>query len=491
MIGTLESIAEDVMTRTGFFRNGTHESGELSMQNGVARTNCIDCLDRTNAAQFVIGKRALGHQLHALGIISDTSIDYDTDAVNLFTHMYAISKTQSRRWPDKDFRYHDHGDTIAIQYGGSHLVNTMETYRKINQWTSHSRDMVESFKRYYNNSFLDKQRQEAYNLFLGNYIFVQGQPMLWDLSTDYYLHHTNPRAWPGRRRKNYIQWFSLEHLTAPAMPEDTKPQGKLAGKPLGFFDEYWYEYYRPLALSSFQKMFPYKMNSTLRYVPFKSTKEGKYDLSPFRVRDGHEHASPDKGQQRREVTIAVPGTETGEEQRIKPVHCVPQVPQSKRALPAWLQSQLGEQPPHKHSILKDQVESKDGLKEKKSLKDKSAVTQWTLDQFVTNSLNPFVADTEAHEYQRYISHPLNLSLVLTADVPPNPNLEFLGYVNSISADAVNNSHSVEEDVADHIEFLDIGEDPLTVTEADAAKKRYKAYRQWVKGKSLFKQRVDP
>ena len=57
------------------------------MQNGIARTNCIDCLDRTNAAQFVIGKLALGHQLHALGIISETSIDYDTDAVNLFMHM--------------------------------------------------------------------------------------------------------------------------------------------------------------------------------------------------------------------------------------------------------------------------------------------------------------------------------------------------------------------------------------------------------------------
>ena len=90
VIGTLESIAEDVMTRTKFFRNGTYGSGELRIQNGVARTNCIDCLDRTNAAQFVIGKRALGHQLHALGIISDTSIDYDTDAVNLFTHMYAV-----------------------------------------------------------------------------------------------------------------------------------------------------------------------------------------------------------------------------------------------------------------------------------------------------------------------------------------------------------------------------------------------------------------
>lgn len=87
VIGTLESIADDVMTTTSFFRNGGHHSEDLRMQNGVARTNCIDCLDRTNAAQFVIGKRALGYQLHALGIISNTAIDYDTDAVNLLTHM--------------------------------------------------------------------------------------------------------------------------------------------------------------------------------------------------------------------------------------------------------------------------------------------------------------------------------------------------------------------------------------------------------------------
>ena len=75
------------MGTTGFFRNGESHLNTLYLQDGVARTNCIDCLDRTNAAQFVIGKRALGYQLHALGVIDDTSIDYDTDAVNLLTHM--------------------------------------------------------------------------------------------------------------------------------------------------------------------------------------------------------------------------------------------------------------------------------------------------------------------------------------------------------------------------------------------------------------------
>ncbi|RJE21732.1 Polyphosphoinositide phosphatase [Aspergillus sclerotialis] len=246
VIGTLEEIGGEIIPKTGFFQNGYDAASGLTLQNGIARTNCIDCLDRTNAAQFVIGKRALGHQLHALGVIDGTTVEYDTDAVNLFTDMW-----------------HDHGDTIAIQYGGSHLVNTMATYRKINQWSSHSRDMVESFKRYYNNSFLDAQRQEAYNLFLGNYIYSQGQPMLWDLSTDYYLHHADPRAWSIKKRPSYIQWHTPENLKEKEMPPPPqRPKDNLAR-----FDDYWLEYYRPLAVSSFSKIFSYKMNSTLQYLP--------------------------------------------------------------------------------------------------------------------------------------------------------------------------------------------------------------------------------
>lgn len=296
VIGTLESIAEDVVLTTSFFHNGDGHTSPIRVQNGVARTNCIDCLDRTNAAQFVIGKRALGHQLHALGILEDTTVNYDTDAVNLFTHMY-----------------HDHGDTIAVQYGGSQLVNTMETYRKINQWTSHSRDMIESFKRYYNNSFLDGQRQEAYNLFLGNYIFAQGQPMLWDLATDYYLHHEDPRQWLEKRKRHYINWYTPEFLEPRMLPPypAIKPNSAPSKIPVSRYDDYWLEYYRPSTLSSFLKMFSYRMNSTLRYIPFKSTQEGRYDLSPFRVRgevggtgggDG-DHAN-DRKKVKKEVTFA-------------------------------------------------------------------------------------------------------------------------------------------------------------------------------------------
>lgn len=393
-------------------------------------------------------------------------------------------------------RYHDHGDTIAIQYGGSHLVNTMETYRKINQWTSHSRDMVESFKRYYNNSFLDAQRQEAYNLFLGNYIFAQGQPMLWDLSTDYYLHHADPRTWSGKKRRSYINWFTPHFLVPRTMPSITQPQGALAGKALDFFDDYWLEYYKPLALSSFMKIFSYKMNSTLRYIPFKSTQEGKYDLSPFRIRIGNEQDVPEK----QPWSSGPPATshikEHNNDASSQISHSA--APSTHPALPSWLQTQGNKQSPIHQITRKDLQEASDKVqplaasrKGNKESKDKSAVAQWTLDQFVSNSLNPAVTASEANEYERYISHPLTLPLVVSTDTPPNPNAEFLSYINSVSDEATSNVNATPEDTADYADFLEVGDDPLTVTEADTSNKRYKAYRQWLKGKSLFKQqRVD-
>ena len=86
-----------MVSAIGFFRNGDDRNVVPSLQQGVIRTNCIDCLDRTNAAQFVVGKRALGHQLHALGVIAERTIDYDTDVINLFTQMYAV-RLQSSVW---------------------------------------------------------------------------------------------------------------------------------------------------------------------------------------------------------------------------------------------------------------------------------------------------------------------------------------------------------------------------------------------------------
>lgn len=84
-------------------------------QNGVVRTNCIDCLDRTNVAQYAYGLAALGHQLHALDIIAVPEIDLDDPLAKYLMCFYERM-----------------GDTLAQQYGGSAAHNKVCMWNCIN-----------------------------------------------------------------------------------------------------------------------------------------------------------------------------------------------------------------------------------------------------------------------------------------------------------------------------------------------------------------------
>ncbi|PPJ56656.1 hypothetical protein CBER1_01787 [Cercospora berteroae] len=530
VIGGLEQIAREVFEKTGFFHNGEEGRWEPQAQNGIARTNCVDCLDRTNAAQFVIGKHAFAQQLKCLGIISVDEVDYDTDAVNLFTAMF-----------------HDHGDNIAMQYGGSHLVNTMSTYRKMGHWQSSSRDMVESFKRYYHNSFLDGQRQEAYNLYLGNYIWAQGQPMLWDLSTDYYLHHSDPKAWLERERRSYIKWYTPEHLEPRAVPPrlpNKRLTKELQRTGIAAFDDYWRECYRPTALSSLEKVYSYRMvctNKTL--LPERSSGDVKFDFSPFVRRTDpqkHHNDSTEKQKPRKGVKIVDPHDTIPEEPENVPTSR-PQTATSfdNNDLPAGILREPTVYKLHNgdnnyatnpinssaqmsaSNIMNSSTTTGGGGAYKSSSSfqpaDKAQMHLWTLNQFHTQSLNPHVSDDEEQEYTRYISHPTNIPLVVSTEMPASDaNMDYLEYVQRAGGslfgvkqaddddedgggglalggdDDVPGEGVTEEDLQSFWEYLERKEDPLTVSEEDGAKKRYKAYRQWLKGKSLFKQsKVDP
>lgn len=77
-------------------------------QSGVLRTNCIDCLDRTNVAQYAYGLAALGRQLHAMGLTDKPKVDADSSIAAALMDMY-----QSM------------GDALAQQYGGSAAHNTV------------------------------------------------------------------------------------------------------------------------------------------------------------------------------------------------------------------------------------------------------------------------------------------------------------------------------------------------------------------------------
>ncbi|XP_024519618.1 phosphoinositide phosphatase SAC1 [Selaginella moellendorffii] len=143
-----------------------------TLQSGVLRTNCIDCLDRTNVAQYAYGLAALGRQLHSVGITNVPRVDPDSTIAAALMDMYQ-----------------NMGDALALQYGGSAAHNTVFPERH-GRWkaTTQSQEFLKSIKRYYSNTYTDGEKQDAMNLFLGYFQPQEGKPALWDLDSDYYLH---------------------------------------------------------------------------------------------------------------------------------------------------------------------------------------------------------------------------------------------------------------------------------------------------------------
>ncbi|XP_057770765.1 phosphoinositide phosphatase SAC2-like [Salvia miltiorrhiza] len=137
-------------------------------QKGVLRTNCIDCLDRTNVAQYVYGLVALGHQLHALGYINSPGISLDSSLADDLMKIYEAM-----------------GDTLALQYGGSAAHNKIFSERR-GQWkaATQSQEFLRTLQRFYSNAYMDAEKQDAINVFLGHFQPQQGKPALWELDSD-------------------------------------------------------------------------------------------------------------------------------------------------------------------------------------------------------------------------------------------------------------------------------------------------------------------
>lgn len=204
---SLAVIAESVIQQTGmFYMDGT----ETTYQTGIIRTNCVDCLDRTNTAQFAMGRAALAYQLHKMGFLkSPPKLEFDSDCVTMLESLYEI-----------------HGDTLALQYGGSQLVHRIKTYRKTAAWTTAGSDFMQNLSRYYSNTFSDQEKQQSINLFLGHFMpcepHEEGEN-LWDITNDYQLH--NPIGNCTISEKPLTQWFS--DIIRKNLPNSTSVANKI------------------------------------------------------------------------------------------------------------------------------------------------------------------------------------------------------------------------------------------------------------------------
>ncbi|CRL04071.1 CLUMA_CG017184, isoform A [Clunio marinus] len=136
-------------------------SGTLaSAQDGVFRTNCIDCLDRTNVVQSMLAKRSLQLILTKLGILysGQTLEGVGGGMIELFKNVWA-----------------DNADLISVQYSGTGALKTDFTRTGKRTKQGLMKDGMNSLTRYYKNNFNDGFRQDSIDLFLANYVVKDGE----------------------------------------------------------------------------------------------------------------------------------------------------------------------------------------------------------------------------------------------------------------------------------------------------------------------------
>lgn len=115
----------------------------LSSQDGVFRTNCVDCLDRTNVVQSMLAKRSLKLILTKLEILkSGQTIDSTATLSSLYKNVWA-----------------DNADLVSIQYSGTGALKTDFTRTGKRTITGAMMDGYNSMVRYFKNNFNDGFRQ--------------------------------------------------------------------------------------------------------------------------------------------------------------------------------------------------------------------------------------------------------------------------------------------------------------------------------------------
>ncbi|SZF03965.1 unnamed protein product [Blumeria hordei] len=118
-----------------------------SRQSGVIRTNCMDCLDRTNVTQSACGRWVLASQLKREGVnssLQDLNMDW-------FNNIWA-----------------DNGDAISKQYASTSALKGDFTRHRKRELSGALKDIGLSVSRFYNGIFNDYFGQAAIDFLLGN-----------------------------------------------------------------------------------------------------------------------------------------------------------------------------------------------------------------------------------------------------------------------------------------------------------------------------------
>ncbi|KAL9639883.1 MAG: hypothetical protein Q9164_000631 [Protoblastenia rupestris] len=141
----------------------------MIQQDGAFRTNCLDCLDRTNLIQTILSQMALELFLQRRG-----------------------DKAMPDFWARHSGLWADNGDALSRIYAGTGALKTSFTRHGKMSLAGAFADARKSATRLYMNNFVDKGRQNTIDMLLGR-LMTQSAVHLYDPITDHVNAELNRR----------------------------------------------------------------------------------------------------------------------------------------------------------------------------------------------------------------------------------------------------------------------------------------------------------
>uniref|UniRef100_A0A0W0EZ96 phosphoinositide 5-phosphatase n=1 Tax=Moniliophthora roreri TaxID=221103 RepID=A0A0W0EZ96_MONRR len=153
----MESIADD-MEKFGYTLCDSSSDEIVTEQRGIFRTNCLDCLDRTNFVQDILSRNTLEQYLLLVH--------------REWIHLHTLWINHRELWAEN-------GDALSRIYAGTGALNTSFTRSGKRTLAGVLSDATKSVSRAYINNFQDKGKQIAIDMFLGN-MSAQQQVTIFD-----------------------------------------------------------------------------------------------------------------------------------------------------------------------------------------------------------------------------------------------------------------------------------------------------------------------
>ncbi|GAA5965786.1 hypothetical protein JCM21900_004989 [Sporobolomyces salmonicolor] len=157
-VGGIESVKHQLATEVAQVEEGygacvaaiegDGTATTITNQSGVFRTNCKDCLDRTNAVQDSLSRFALEEFIR------------NTQPV--------WASSQSALWASHRTLWADNGDALSKAYTGTGAINTSFTRTGKKSFAGMLSDASKSVNRVFQQQFVDGGKQKAIDALLGN-----------------------------------------------------------------------------------------------------------------------------------------------------------------------------------------------------------------------------------------------------------------------------------------------------------------------------------